>query len=181
MINYSEKRKVITEYGKKYNIGEFVETGSFLGDTADTMKKHFRKVFTIELQPELAAGCMERFRNDPNVMVYQGNSSEVLTEIMNKLESETLFWLDAHYSSEFQLGNQYIKTARGDKSTPIVQELAIILKDGLKQNVILIDDARLFIGKNDYPSLKELKKFLNNKGIQNKQIAVRNDIIQITP
>ena len=38
-----------------------------------------------------------------------------------------------------------------------MQELRLILNDLKFNHVILIDDARLFIGKNDYPTIDEVK------------------------
>lgn len=181
MMDYTKKRELLQWYGKQYGTTLFVETGSFLGDTAFAMKDSFEKVFTIELQEELAEKCRQRFAGEPKVSVYQGNSAEVLRDILPELPGNTLFWLDAHYSSAFHLGNTFIQTARGSKDTPIVEELQILLQDGLKKNVILIDDARLFVGKYDYPTLQELKEFLKGYGIAGSQVQVKNDIIRITP
>ena len=46
--------------------------------------------------------------------------------------------------------------------------------------MILIDDARLFNGKNDYPTIKQLKQKVNK--INNAlHLFVKNDIIHIIP
>lgn len=180
-MDYTKKRELLQWYGKQYGVTLFVETGSFLGDTAFAMKDSFEKVFTIELQEELAEKCRQRFAGEPKVSVYQGNSAEILRDILPELSGNTLFWLDAHYSSAFHLGNTFIQTARGSKDTPIVEELQILLQHGLKKNVILIDDARLFVGKYDYPTLLELKEFLKGYSIAGNQVQVKNDIIRITP
>jgi len=44
-------------------------------------------------------------------------------------------------------------------------------------HILLIDDARCFIGNGDYPSIAELTDYV--KGKNNKyQVDVKNDIIQ---
>jgi len=62
-----------------------------------------------------------------------------------------LFWLDAHWSGG--------STAKGELETPIMQEIECILAHPLSaRHVLLIDDARCFVGQNDYPSLETLRK-----------------------
>jgi len=63
-----------------------------------------------------------------------------------------LFWLDAHYSGG--------KTARGKIDTPIMKELEAIFKYSKYDHVLLIDDANLFNGKNDFPTLDKLREFI---------------------
>jgi hypothetical protein len=162
------------------DIKVFVETGTFFGDTIDFLKDHFSKLYTIELQEDLYLKAKERFEGNNNVEVIFGDSSTVLKELVLKLKGKTLFWLDGHYSSEFFVGSTFVKTAKGDKNTPIIEELTEILKNGLNDNIILIDDARCFTGKNDYPSKKELLEFLKKYGILKKQIKIKKDIIRIT-
>ena len=181
MLDYNKKRQVILKYKEKYKSDILVETGTFLGGTAAVLKHYFEKIYTIELQEELAKKCIERFKNENTIEVFQGDSSILLREISLKLNSNTLFWLDAHYSSEFFVGKELIKTAKGAKETPIIEELEIILSGGLKNSVILIDDARCFNGENDYPMLSSLKSLLRKKGIAANQIRVKNDIIRIIP
>jgi hypothetical protein len=52
-----------------------------------------------------------------------------------------LFWLDGHFCGGV--------SAHGDKGTPILEELNLILSHRVKEHVILIDDARLFNGTFD--------------------------------
>ncbi len=181
MLDYNKKRQVILQYKEKYKSDILVETGTFLGATAAALKEYFKNIYTIELQEDLAKKCIERFKDESSIEVFQGDSSVLLKEILPKLNSNTLFWLDAHYSTEFFVGTDFIKTAKGEKETPIIEELEIILSGGLKNNIILIDDARCFNGENDYPKLNGLKEYLNKKGVLNKQIGVKKDIIRIVP
>jgi hypothetical protein len=92
--------------------------------------------------------------------------------ILSSINEPILFWLDGHYSGG--------ETAKGEANTPILKELEFILRHPIKNHVILIDDARCFIGENDYPTLRELAVFVS--GINNElNFTVENDIIRITP
>ncbi|MCO5287775.1 MAG: hypothetical protein M9898_15315 [Chitinophagaceae bacterium] len=181
MLDHSKRRAEILRYKRKYNPEWFIETGTFMGDTADAMKAHFKKVYTIELSAELAEKCQERFRDCPEVEVFQGNSADLLGSILHGLNGGILFWLDAHYSGEFYQGDKFVKTANAAQGSPILNELDIILSTGLNKNVILIDDARCFVGANGYPTKLELKRYLNQKGVRKNQIQIKNDIIRIVP
>lgn len=81
-----------------------------------------------------------------------------------------MFWLDGHYSGE--------GTAKGDKETPILEELKCILNKNDYKHVILIDDARLFGNVCDYPSIDELNKFIISKDLD-IDLVVDNDIIKL--
>ncbi|MDD5318778.1 MAG: hypothetical protein PHF79_03110, partial [Candidatus Pacebacteria bacterium] len=83
-----------------------------------------------------------------------------------------LFWLDAHFS-----GGKTAKSVLGD--TPIEKELDIIFGSWTNGNVILIDDARLFTGTDNYPSLDNLFTMTKNIG-RNVEIVEGKDIIKIS-
>ena len=47
-------------------------------------------------------------------------------------------------------------TARGSLETPVVRELACILCHSVADSVVLIDDARSFVGNESYATIEEL-------------------------
>ena len=49
-----------------------------------------------------------------------------------------------------------------------------------KRHIILIDDARLFIGENAYPTIQELRDYLSVKAL-NYKLEIEDDIIALTP
>lgn len=177
--SYEEKRNVIEKYRIRYQLKNFVETGTFLGDTTNFFKEKFDCLYTIELSVELALRAENKFKDDKNISVIQGDSGEILSTIVPTLKGETLFWLDGHYSSEFFHEGEYIITAKGTKNTPIEFELETILSSPIK-HVILIDDARLFIGENDYPTIEAIRKKVESRS-DNYSINIETDIITITP
>ena len=175
----NEKRNVIEYYRNLYKPSMFVETGTFIGDTVDYFKNKFDFIYSIELSEELAKKASARFENNNNIRIIQGNSSDVLPAVVLNLKSESLFWLDGHYSSEFYLDNELIKTAKGKSDTPIEKELDILLSSSTK-HIILIDDARLFNGKGDYPSIKAIKNKVKASGLA-YNLFISKDIIHLIP
>jgi|SRR5882724_5827301 len=177
---YEVKRAIIDDYRKSYSLDHLVETGTFLGDTVEHFKSSFKKITSIELAEDLAAKAKKRFINDAHVGIIQGDSSIILQTLVQEINHPALFWLDGHYSSEFFMGDEYIKTARGKKDSPVEEELNIILSSGVN-HIILIDDAREFTGLSDYPSISAVKKQVKKARGNNYAVKVENDIIRIFP
>jgi len=177
--SYEQKRSILLHYRNLENITVFIETGTFLGDTIHTFRNDFETLVSFELSSELASKATKRFEDYSHIQIITGDSGELLPNVLKKFSKPCLFWLDGHYSSEFFIGAEFIKTAKGKKDTPIIEELTAILHHPIKKHVILIDDARCFNGENDYPTISEIKKFV--KSIRPEcQIGVKRDIIRIT-
>ena len=166
------KQHVIKEFAKKYHLNTFVETGTFHGDMVEAMMQSFDKIVSIELNPILFKRAKERFKTVNHVQILHGDSSRVLEDILGEIQSPALFWLDAHYSGGM--------TAKGEKDTPIIEELKLLLRDPGKQDVIIIDDARLFGSDPAYPALEELINFIKSKR-DNVDIEIKDDSIRVTP
>ena len=177
--SYETKREIINSYRMKYAINQFVETGTFLGDTIEFFKNSFAKLISIELAADLADRARKRFEKDEHVTIISGDSGKILKEMVKNFSEPMLFWLDGHYSSEFYLGEEFIKTARTDIDTPIKEELLAILSSEFG-HFILIDDARLFNGLGDYPTIYQIKKIVRLSGKQRK-VTVKDDMIRIIP
>ena len=166
------KQIQIKELANKFNAQIFVETGTYQGDMIYAMRDVFKQLYSVELGEELCKKAQKRFKSLKHIQIFQGDSADVLPSIMKLLKERCLFWLDGHYSAGI--------TALGDKETPIYSELNTIFNAEDFGHVILIDDARCFIGKNDYPKLLELKEFVKSKK-SSLSFNVENDIIQICP
>jgi len=177
---YSEKRVIILSYQQIFKTKTFVETGTFMGDTIETLINDFDNLYSIELSEELASGAAKRFEENQKVKIIQGDSGIQIKSIIDYIEKPALFWLDGHYSGEFIYDNKFIKTAKGILNTPIEKELDLILASSLP-HVILIDDARLFNGQMDYPTIKHIKRMVKKGTKFNHKIYVDRDIIRITP
>lgn len=166
------KWKVIDEYAVRYRLKHFVETGTYLGHTLYAMRERFDVLHSIELSQALYDNAQRRFRRTPNVRLWLGDSAKVLPEVLAQLERPALFWLDGHYSEGI--------TARGDKDTPILEELSAIFTHPVRGHVVLIDDARCFTGQNDYPTLDALRAFCERQA-PGTSFEAASDIVRLTP
>jgi hypothetical protein len=162
----------VKQYAKLFAIMTFIETGTYLGEMVEAIRKTFDRIFSIELDSALYETAKERFSESGNISIIKGDSSRVLPELLKSIKSPCLFWLDAHYSSGM--------TVRGELETPVMKELQCILNHSINKHVILIDDARCFVGQNDYPTIEELKRFVSSIN-PDLVITIENDIIRVHP
>lgn len=162
------KHNLIKSLANKYSITTFIETGTYLGTTTQAVKENFSKIFTVEIDPKLYQRAKKKFKHDSKVIVKMGDSVKILPQILKDINAPCLFWLDAHYSGGI--------TSKGEFETPIISELRNIFKHKIKNHIILIDDARDFTGKSDYPSIKQLRKITSQ---YSKSYSLKNqsDII----
>jgi hypothetical protein len=166
------KHRVIREYGKRYKIRCFIETGTYLGDTVNSVKNNFDYLYSIELSDELFTRAKKRFEKEQRIVIFHGDSADVLADLLPSISQPCVFWLDSHYSAGV--------TARGLLQTPIFLELMQITQNPVNVHVLLIDDARCFIGKNDYPLIEEVENILL-KRYENYLFEVKDDIIRASP
>ncbi len=165
-----KKQSIIKSIQNKSGYKIFVETGTYLGDMIFAQKNNFKKLYSVELGKELYEAAKKRFQSFPNVNLLQGDSGEVLSQVVGEINEPAIFWLDGHYSGGV--------TAKGSLNCPIWGELKAILARRNYSHIVLIDDAREFIGKNDYPSIDDIELFLRDSGIQ-FELSVSNDMIRI--
>ena len=90
--------------------------------------------------------------------------------MLTKLSAPALFWLDGHYSGG--------ATARAELDTPVIAELRAILGHPVKGHVLLIDDAREFVGANGYPTLAAVEEMIRAAD-PGASYDVRDDIIRV--
>lgn len=147
------KRALLIQEGKRIQADTLVETGTYTGDTVWFCRPAFRHIYSIEVQPDLAAAAKQRFAGDPGVHIECGDSPSVLPGILANSTGRVLFWLDGHYSGG--------PTGKGAASCPIFDELAAIA--GAKPSVfsIVIDDLRLFGTDDAYPPLSEVRAVIS--------------------
>lgn len=171
------KQHIITHLSSKIGISTFIETGTFLGFMIEIMRYRFKKIVSIELDQNLFEKAKAKFLTEKNITILQGDSSKILPIVLIDLHEPALFWLDGHYSEGI--------TAKGKLNTPIVSELKSILEHPIKDHLILIDDARCFVGIDDYPTVEELRTLVLkynpalNFNVKNDIIVICNSIPQL--
>jgi hypothetical protein len=167
---YFVRRAMLLSEARATGADIFVETGTFLGGTTWSFRKKFRRIYTVEVEPGLATLARERFNKWPSVTLIEGDSATKLPEICRELDAPCLFYLDGHYSGGF--------TGRGDKDSPIIEELNAIFTNTNCPFRIVIDDARLFGVDPSYPSLADIERLLSTKG--KRVLRIENDAIIIS-
>jgi FkbM family methyltransferase len=178
-VHFSVPEELILFLKRKFDLEDFVETGTFQGASAAWASRHFKRVFTIEANEALWRAARARHASLANTQFMLGTSPEQLTMLLPNL-SRPLFWLDAHWCGPHTAG----ETAE----CPLLDEIAAIAGAHVEPNVILVDDARYFLapppsGHNhkweQWPDLAAVVSALGNCG--NPYIVVEDDVIAAVP
>ncbi len=165
------KQTVIQSYKAQFLLDTLIETGTYQGAMIEAQRRFFDKIISVELDPKLCKAAQKKFSKYSHITIIEGDSGKVLPSLVPTLTKAVLFWLDGHYSSGI--------TAKGEKECPIYEELKPILQSKFK-HIVLIDDARHFVGEKDYPTLEELEAFVKRTN-SIYQMEVKYDLIRLTP
>jgi hypothetical protein len=165
------KQAAISRYQASSGHKVLIETGTYLGDMVEAQKNKFNRIISIELGQKLWANAVERFKQHDHITILQGDSGQMLNSITSQLNEPAIFWLDGHYSGDI--------TAKGEKECPVLNEIDAIFAYKQIPHIILVDDARLFVGEHDYPTLEELTKYVQGKNCDYR-MEVKDDIIRYT-
>lgn len=158
------KRSVLLRLGWPQTDATWVETGTFLGETAEMLAAHAKAVYTIEPEEKLYRQAAERLSSEPKIRVMHGLSEEVLPKLLPTLSGTINFWLDGHYSGGI--------THQGPVDCPVRDELKHIEANlpRFGDVAVLIDDIRCFDPTietyADYPDLNELVDWARKNGFR---------------
>jgi hypothetical protein len=159
-----EKRQHLIDWARRAEVRAFVETGTYRGETTLALRQVVDRCVTVALDPAL----YERARTEfAGIEALLGDSGELIPRLLAILNQPALSWLDAHYSGA--------GTGRGEQDSPILRELAI-LGHHVKEQIVIVDDARDFIGSNGYPTIRDLTRFAERNGYL---VRVRDDLVRI--
>lgn len=165
------KQRTVLEYAEKYRLRILVETGTYYGEMVAAMKNQFERIYSVEYDPDLARRAVQRFAPHPNIRILEGDSRQLLPELLKTLTQPSLFWLDAGYYG--WSGTQ------GDRGR-LSMEVDAILRHPVKRHIILIDDARGFNGQDGTLTVQELKRSVESE-FPDLVVEVKYDILRITP
>ena len=168
----SIKQRTLKHFAEQFQLRILVETGTFFGDMVEAMKEQVDQIYSVELSRKLHEKARDRFKHLQHIELICDDSGSVLRDIVRRLERPALFWLDGHYSEGV--------TAKGEKETPIFEELDCILSAPDLGHVIIIDDARCFGTDPAYPTIAELVESVTSRR-PNVDISIRDDSIRIIP
>ena len=157
--NHFYKRNRIFKIQRTNKYDVMLETGTFYGQMVSANVGYFSKIISIEIYKPLFVANNNYYSNYKNVDIIYGDSAQMLSEIMPVLlEKSVLFWLDGHYSGH--------GTGMGALSSPILDEIGIILKYCPTKFCIIIDDLRLFNNTDGYPFKDDIFHIFNTNNIQ---------------
>ena len=169
---------IVLELTRIHPIGFFVETGTFKGETTLWAATHFDHVHTIELSPALFERNTQTFSRVSNITPHLGDSRSKLPVVLDTMgEQPGLFWLDGHWSSGV--------TAGAEDECPLLDELALLAHRS--EDLILIDDARFFLGAPPaphdpacWPTLADIVHALPRQGGESF-VQIIDDVIFVVP
>lgn len=119
----------------KFDVSDFVETGTFHGDTAVWASTEFSNVYTIEYSEQIFNDTTTKYKDRKDINFVFGDSRQELVTILQKISRPALFWLDAHWCGTSSYGEV--------DQCPLIEELQLLVASG-QDHFIMIDDARLF-------------------------------------
>lgn len=176
-VTFSMPREIVMEFQKAGDIQNFVETGTFKGGTCFWAAQHFNKVATIEIDPKISKETSSRSDCPSNIDFYIGDSKDVIKEVINSLDGRAIYWLDGHWCNTSEFGK--------DDECPLMDELKAIATR--KSDLILIDDARAFLGplppphnSDSWPRIDEIIIFLKSK-FPESFVTISEDVIFCIP
>lgn len=168
-VPHAIKQDMISKYREKHGIKTLVESGTYHGEMVWAQQNNFDRIYSIELNKDLAQYNKKRFKKKSHIKIIPGDSGKILPTFIKELNDKTLFWLDGHYSGG--------DAVRGDKDTPIIDEVKAILTSNI-EHVLLISDAHSFTGERDYPTQEGLSAFIR-KSCPDSDIHIENDCIVV--
>lgn len=171
-LNGFMKRFIIKAETRRLGAHCLVETGTLHGETVWFFRHDVPKIFSVEIDPTLAAAARARFRAWPNIEIIEGDSADKIADIVARVPGPCVFWLDGHYSSGH--------TGRGATDCPLWTELESIATGLHHPFTILIDDARNFDTDPAYPKMEELAAYAA-RHFPHHSFKVENDIVQLVP
>ena len=171
-LEYNEVKAILQKPIYK-NITNFVETGTYKGDTSLMASKYFANVYTMEINEDLYKESKLKAENQNinNIHFYLGDSTELLQVITPKLlDDGAVFFIDAHISGSDSSYN-------GKQLVPLYEELSIILTHILPPSIFIIDDVRLFNKFDDWKNIttEGVLEIFKSFGYSIKSAYTKND------
>lgn len=179
MVDFGVPEKIVLALAEAQDCSVFVEAGTYEGKTARWAAQHFSQVYTIENSPELYERYAAALCALPSVQALYGDSRDRLPTVLLEIgQKRAIHWLDSHWFGGETGGGEH-------DQCPLLEEL-IILGDR-EQDIILIDDARLFLAAppmphrpERWPSILDVMAVLLAKG-RRPFVQVVDDVIFVVP
>lgn len=176
-VTFSMPREIVLEFQKAGSFQNFVETGTFRGGTCFWAANHFKRVATIEIDPVVSKQTSSKPDCPLNIDFYIGDSKDMIKEVVESLDGRAIYWLDGHWCNTSEFGKE--------GECPLMDELKAI--SHRKSDLILIDDARAFLGplppphnSDSWPRIDEIIIFLKSE-FPGSFVTISDDVIFCIP
>lgn len=136
---------------EQFELANYVETGTGIGECLEVALRHsFENFYSIEIHDKVYAHAKARFDKlaplyGRECEIFHGNSFDKLPEVLEELEGNTMFFLDAHFpGADFHFA-QYGDTKDYDTRLPLEREVEVITKlRDTSNDVFILDDLWLY-------------------------------------
>lgn len=176
-IQFSIPKEIVLDFKNAANIENFVETGTYQGGSCFWAAQYFSNVYTIEIDSKISKETSMKPDCPANIQFFVGNSKDVLPDLLKHVNGPSVFWLDGHWCNVTEEGK--------DMECPLMDELRALEKHG--DSVILIDDARAFLGplppphdNEQWPRIDEIVILLKTQ-FPNNLVTIVDDVIYCIP
>ena len=177
LVTLGPPSELILKLAERYDVRDFIETGTYYGKTAVWAASFVERVTTIEYSKEIYETNLATYGEMSNVDFVYGDSGSALKTIIPRLNGSAIFWLDSHWSG----GETYGK----DDECPLLEELQVI-GESAHPHFILIDDARMFTSPpplphslSQWPSIAEVLSALKTGGKEGYTVVIQDVIITV--
>lgn len=179
LVEMGPPKELVLLLKKLLSARNFIETGTYQGNTANWASGCFDNVDTIEYSEALFGELEKKYGNSNNLHLHFGDSRKILPKLSQKLKEPSIFWLDGHWSGGYTYGEA--------DQCPLIDEIDTIVSTTKPLYALLIDDARLFLSPppkpNDIKQWPTIDIIIDHirKGMVNPYIVVYNDVIVVVP
>ena len=163
-------KELALELAQAAGIVDFVETGTYKGDTTRWAAENFERVITIEAYKPRYTKTKSALKALKNITLVNDDSRNLYKHMP---EGAAVLWLDAHWCGDYE------KSLGTPGECPLIDELYAVRES----DIILIDDARLFTSPPprphdpaQWPDLASVRLALPGR-----YIAIYNDVIIAVP
>lgn len=137
-----------TEWIKKYNIVNYIETGfGNLTSFRHALNFSFEKFYGVDLDRDWYDQA--QWLVSDNIILENDYSTEALKKWCNSLSGNTLYYLDSHFPFSDYRGLSYNESISKykEQSLPLLDELEIIISNNIiSQSVFVLDDFFIYAG-----------------------------------
>jgi hypothetical protein len=170
-LGATQTDRFIRHLRTRFNISTLVETGTDIGVSTAHAAGIFERVVTIDIRADHRMEAKNRCAGYSNVEFREGDSRDVLADVITSLDRPSLFWLDAHAAPGLY----------GERDDwPAVDEINIINRSALL-HCSRIDDAHCFGPGSPYPACPTLAQIEDAALIGGYACQVAHDVIVLLP